>query len=117
MSDDPERPDMPPGEPFIGLEHRHIDGRGRPYEKNQAKATSKSVVGVENAVVFGIIARVDNGPWSLQLAAATTYFTQSEGRAEGIAAWLRAKSARDGTGLEYRVIPLIRNERSLAPET
>jgi hypothetical protein len=90
-------------------------GRGARPEKIKLEA-AKPVVEVENAIVFAVVARIDGGPWNHQFVSEsirpTTY--PSQRRAEGIADWLRQKSVSDGTGIEYRVIPLIGAERILA---
>lgn len=70
---------------------------------------------LDNQIMWCVVARIDGGAWSHLLAAESIRSATfpSKRRAEATVLWFRRQSETDGTGVEYRVIPVMRGEKQI----
>jgi hypothetical protein len=70
---------------------------------------------VESQVMWAIIARIGDGAWTHLLVGENIKATSfsSRRRAEGVMTWLRKTAEQDGTEVEYRLVPLLRQEQAI----
>jgi hypothetical protein len=74
-----------------------------------------SAIAYDSQIMWLVVARVDGGPWSHQLVAENVRAASfaSRRRAEGVVEWLRQTAQAEGTGAEYRLLPLLRAEQQI----
>lgn len=70
---------------------------------------------VESQIMWLVVARMSGGPWSHALVGENARCASfaSKRRAEAITTWLAKTAAEDGTEVEYRVVPILRQEQQI----